>query len=624
MRLDCFLPFLGRPRRGEAPPEPSLVSRAARAVLPRLLFSDLETGRPGLLRRALRKLGPSWLSSPLRRAVQALCFLLFCAFFFYVCWPYTAEPGPQLDGWPSHYAEDFSGKEWGEAEIFLALDPLVSISTAIAAKAWVWSLWGAAAVLALGVLFPRGFCGYLCPMGTLIDLFDWSVGRRVKRLRAKRDGWWVNLKYYVLAGTLVAAIFGVLLSGFVAAIPILTRGFQFILAPLQTGFLRGWHQVPAMNVGQYVSIALFLAVLGLGFLRPRFWCRHVCPTGAVFSVGNLFLRATGRKVEDTCVRCGKCVEICPFDAIKADFATRVTDCTFCQSCGGVCPAHSIKFVGRWDAVDLKPLGDTPLNETSVSRRGFLLGVLSGLAVTLSMKRAFGTGLDGIDAKRPLVRPPGSVPEREFLRLCIRCGECYKACPNNVLQPVGFGQELDDLWTPRVAADWSGCESSCNICGQVCPTGAIRALPLEEKKVARMGLAVVNKRTCLPWAEKGDCRLCVDECAKAGYHAIELERIGVQVGDDGMPMPESGFSAPVVLPRRCIGCGLCQSICNLRLVKDRGVLGGAAIVVAAGPGREDRIMTGRYTDLREKEAGARRKEEEAREKKLREMGLEDFY
>ncbi len=94
------------------------------------------------------------------------------------------------------------------------------------------------------VLVPRGFCGYLCPLGTLIDLFDWIVGRRVIRFRAPADGWWVHLKYYLLLGTLVAAVGGVLVSGFVAAIPIVTRGFLFLMDPLQTGVARDWHLVP--------------------------------------------------------------------------------------------------------------------------------------------------------------------------------------------------------------------------------------------------------------------------------------------------------------------------------------------------------------------------------------------
>lgn len=189
-------------------------------------------------------------------------------------------------------------------------------------------------------------------------------------------------------------------------------------------------------------------------------------------------------------------------------------------------------------------------------------------------------------------------------MCIRCGECFKACPNNVLQPEGFLQGLEGLWSPLVDADWAGCESSCNACGQVCPTGAIRALPLEEKRVARMGLAVLNESTCLPLAGIEDCDLCVQECNAAGYKAIEYRRVGTQADASGQPIEGTGFLAPLVLSESCVGCGLCQTRCHAINVKERQVLSNSAIIVEAGPGKEDRLMEGSYVELREQERRAR--------------------
>jgi ferredoxin len=220
-------------------------------------------------------------------------------------------------------------------------------------------------------------------------------------------------------------------------------------------------------------------------------------------------------------------------------------------------------------------------------------------------RLWGADLTGQTTPLP-VRPPGSLPEPEFLTACIRCGECFKACPNSVLQPLGFQQGLEGLWTPAVNADWAGCESSCNACGQVCPTGAIRALPLAEKKVARMGLAIVNERTCLPFAEKEACQLCVDECASAGYHAIEFTRVGTQVDADGQPIEGTGFLAPQVLADRCVGCGLCQTRCFGINVAERRLLEQSAIIIEAGAGKEDRLMSGSYIALREREAQERQR------------------
>ena len=397
------------------------------------------------------------------------------------------------------------------------------------------------------------------------------------------------------------------MSGYVAAIPVVTRGMLFLFEPLQTAASRGWHNVPAMNAGHFLSLASFFAVLALGFLKPRFWCKYVCPSGAVFSLGNLF-RVTERKVESSCIHCNKCVEICPFDAIKPDFTTRATDCTLCQSCGGVCPTHAIKFVERWNLVDLKPIEDPPTREGALGRRGFLslaagtAGAVASAGVLTATTKLFGARLSDSQAPLP-VRPPGSVPEREFLEMCIRCGECFKACPNNVLQPLAFQQGLEGLWTPAVFADWAGCESSCNACGQVCPTGAIRALPLEEKKVARMGLAIVDLATCLPHAGREACQLCVDECVHAGYNAIDFVRVGTEVDELGLPVEDSGFLAPVVQADKCVGCGLCQTRCYGINVAEKHLLSQSAIVIVAGPGHEDRLLRGSYRDLRAAEASA---------------------
>jgi ferredoxin len=709
MRLDWFLPTLRRPKNSNKTAH-SLIERLFRHFAPTFIQSNHFTKRRGPIRIGLRRLGISWLASPVRRCVQSVCLFIFLALFFVVCWPYSARPphairkssgwlfervdqmdgvfqfrlvppddsglvsgdgwkpmpgervflldaGPGLESdsslgeytvasignsqakmlpvgdvtqammkalltssthfefrdtpvvaWPSHYADNLAAKEWIPAETFLVIDPLVSLSTAIASRSWVWSLACAAMILLVCLLIPRGFCGYLCPLGTTIDLFDWAITSRVARFRVPGEGWWVHIKYYLLAGTLVAAVCGVLVSGYFSAIPVITRAMLFLVDPLQNGAMRGWHLLPAFNIGQIVSLLMFFAVLCLGFFRPRFWCKYVCPSGALFSLGNLF-RVTERKVESSCINCNKCVEICPFDAIKPDFTTRTSDCTMCQSCGGVCPTHAIKFVERWNVVELKVAGTPANQETSLGRRGFLslaagtsAAAVGGIGIA-AVTKALGAGLDDDSAVLP-VRPPGSVPEQEFLEMCIRCGECFKVCPNNVLQPEGFLQGLEGLWTPYANTDWAGCESSCNACGQVCPTGAIRALPLEEKRVVRMGLAIVNEDTCLPYAGKDACDLCVQECNAAGYRAIEFKQVGTEIDDQGLPVEGSGLLAPVVLSDECVGCGLCQTRCFAINVKNKGLLTESAIVIEAGVGKEDRLMYGSYLELRAQERASK--------------------
>src|SRR5689334_15876787 len=99
MRIDVFLPFLKKAKKGLIQTPTSWLTRGARLVLPAALFSDLQTGKPGLIRRGLKWIGPTWHSAPLRRVVQGTCLAIFLALFFYVCWPYTARPAPTWTNW---------------------------------------------------------------------------------------------------------------------------------------------------------------------------------------------------------------------------------------------------------------------------------------------------------------------------------------------------------------------------------------------------------------------------------------------------------------------------------------------------------------------------------------------
>ena len=130
---------------------------------------------------------------------------------------------------------------------------------------------------------------------------------------------------------------------------------------------------------------------------------------------------------------------------------------------------------------------------------------------------------------------------------------------------------------------------------MCPTGAIRALPLHEKAAAHMGLAIVDEATCLPLAGREACTLCSDECTAAGYQAIEFQRVHPELDDDGFPLEGSGFVAPIVVAERCVGCGLCQSRCNSINAKQKRLLEQSAIIVRNGPGREDRMANGSYVE-----------------------------
>ncbi len=143
------------------------------------------------------------------------------------------------------------------------------------------------------------------------------------------------------------------------------------------------------------------------------------------------------------------------------------------------------------------------------------------------------------SERAILRPPGALPEAEFLETCHRCGNCVKNCPANAILPLQSTQS-DIANTPYIDPD----EQPCVICDSlacmyVCPSGALQTVYAED---IRMGLAVFSADTCLRTKEV-DCTYCVDTCP---------------IGDDAIRLTPDGFIE--VLDPGCTGCGVCQYAC----------------------------------------------------------------
>ena len=176
------------------------------------------------------------------------------------------------------------------------------------------------------------------------------------------------------------------------------------------------------------------------------------------------------------------------------------------------------------------------------RRGFFKEALNQLIQPVAEfldERVADPLLAGDPAQRVIFRPPGALPETEFLETCHRCGNCVKNCPANAIQPLQ-SRNATLAHTPHIDPD----EQPCVICDSlacmyVCPSGALQTLYAEDIKI---GVAVFSVETCLRTKEVA-CTYCVDTCP-IGVDAIRLTSDGVvEVVDAG-----------------CTGCGVCQYAC----------------------------------------------------------------
>jgi len=154
-----------------------------------------------------------------------------------------------------------------------------------------------------------------------------------------------------------------------------------------------------------------------------------------------------------------------------------------------------------------------------------------------------------------VRPPGSIPESEFLEHCIRCGQCKQSCPTGFIQLADLGDGMESLWTPVCSGESGGCNWECLNCSNVCPTGAIRKLKLKEKQTLKIGTAIIDKNLCYTYADGFNCTACQEVCPVPGK-AISIRKIEV-VNFRG---DQVTVNQVFILTDYCTGCGLCVKAC----------------------------------------------------------------
>lgn len=476
----------------------------------------------------------------LRRVVQVLSFVAFLYLFVLTIgrFDYVSKQNVLTSKAP--------------IDTFFRIDPLLGLTAMIATRRiiTVMLIYGLPIVL-LTVLAGRFFCGWICPLGTALDATDTAFFR--KRTHGKPDTAARNIKYYVLAGMLIAAAFGSQLAYLMDPITIITRAFTFALFPVVTLATRAGIALPYVPSDvqyffrfNFLAAAVLIGILAANAVSRRYWCRNLCPLGALLGLLSRF-SIVRRMVASSCPSCENCIPDCKMGAIMDDPTQyQATECIYCYSCTPVCPTLSTRIAPSIQTQGYH--GELDLDRRRVFQAAGIGVLIAALGQTNVAAKTSRTGKTKTSSDM-LIRPPGALPEDEFTERCIRCSECMKVCPTNGLQPSLAEAGFEGIWTPVLIPRIGECTRQCNLCSQVCSTQAIQPFEVKEKPHIFIGTAVIDRSQCIAWNSNKQCLVC-DECCS--YRAVIWKTV-------------EGVRRPFVEEHKCVGCGICENVCPIQPV-----------------------------------------------------------
>jgi polyferredoxin len=168
--------------------------------------------------------------------------------------------------------------------------------------------------LLLSTYFGRLYCGYICPINTGMELIDDNANKDKRKIRAVPETFkkpWIR--------------YGILVLFLGTMIMVFKTGKKLPVLPGLFG------------LGIIITI----------FYKPEFWHKYLCPYGTLLSIFSKFNKRSYMVVNEDCIKCGKCVRVCPSDAIlwedKKEYPIIMNnECLLCGKCKEVCPTDTIK------------------------------------------------------------------------------------------------------------------------------------------------------------------------------------------------------------------------------------------------------------------------------------------
>lgn len=448
--------------------------------------------------------------------------------------------------------------------------------------------------LAVTLLIGRAYCSSICPLGALQDIIArLSLSRRKKRIGKHvpprhRTIW----RIAVLAITVICAAAGIailpaLIDPYSAYVRMVDTLIQPLLAllPINPPTLTPTI-VASTSAGIAVGVVSLLAVIALSFRGQRTICNTICPVGATLGLIARQPLFAIRIDPEKCVGCRLCEFKCKTGCIDAkNHKVDSSSCVMCFDCIPKCEKGAISLVKPLSARMLNVNSDSKITEshpkpekttfsrlnhltsrklninsdtktteshpnppiTAFSRRKFIAVaalttagtiVAKGVAATSAIEKAAGENTTVIRKKYP--KPPTSTSTSAFFTKCTACQLCVAKCPQRIIKPSSNQHGIMHLYQPYLNFSQGYCLNQCTLCADVCPTGALSLLSLNQKHTTPIGKAIAINANCLTQTDLVQCGACARKCP---HGAINMTPSG-----------------PKVIEKACIGCGKCEHVC----------------------------------------------------------------
>ena len=362
--------------------------------------------------------------------------------------------------------------------------------------------------LAIAFLFGRFYCSTVCPFGILQDI----IGGIFRRKSGKAKN------FYYIRYTIFAVVIVFLILKIPAVLRFLDPYSNF--GNILTGFLN----FKTTAIWTFIPLIIITALV---LWKNRIFCTTICPVGTALGLCSNFGYKKLYISDEICVGCGQCEKECPTGAINSKEKSLDNErCIRCMRCVAKCPGHGILYGSKQENIQFKP-----------SRRTFITtGVVLAAAVGIFAKGKDVAKVVIENIKNKYIVPPGAGSQEEFIQKCTNCGLCVEHCKGKILRKPDAEHET-------VYVDFSSgkCQFDCKNCSDVCPTGAIKKMTLNEKQNTRIGLVKFDYETC------SKCGLCAHMCPKGAITHNFGEK-------------------PVYNPQKCIGCGACKIICPVKAIE----------------------------------------------------------